>query len=190
MARPTRAVPVAFLVLLCVPMVATAVRPSLHPALVRDLGATWPALRDGRVWRLATSSLVQDERGISWPIVALLPALLVAGAMFGPWLTLGIFYAADVTATAPVLAVLRETTPNTGASAGLIGLIAACIAAGRPGRLRAVAATVLAGGLALEAALDWELATAQHMIAAVVGAGLGYAVRGASRRRRRAGSGS
>jgi membrane associated rhomboid family serine protease len=158
---------------------AASVRAPAHRALVSRLGVTWPEIARLELWRVLTSSLVQDDRGIVWPIVALLAALPLAERRFGSAPALATYFAVDIVSTVPVLAVLALAgasrlagTPNVGASAGLVGLLAATIAA-RRGRTRAAAAAAGVAVLAVLLALDWELASVQHAIAAVAGAGAG-----------------
>jgi len=166
-------------------MVATVLHAPPHSVLVERLGVSWPDLEHLRLWRVATSSLVQDDSGVVWPIVALLPALAAAELRFGPAPAVAAYVLVDVVSTVPVLAVLAAAAaagsrgagrladaPNIGSSAGLVGLLAAVIAACRA-RTRRRAAAALAAGLAAALALDWELASVQHVVAALAGAAAG-----------------
>jgi membrane associated rhomboid family serine protease len=163
-------------------MAASAVAGSTHRDLVDALGVTWPDLAHGRLWRLPTSSLVQEDAGIVWPIVALLPALPVAEARMGPARTLLTWVAADAAATVLALAALEAagdrlaTAPNIGSSAGLLGVLAAWTML-LPERHRRRAVAALGAGLALALVVDPELAAVQHVIAAVVGGLLGHRLR-------------
>ena len=176
-------------------MAAGALSASWYGALVRHLGVTWPEIAALELWRVPTSSLVQEDTGVVWAILLLLPVLAVAERRFGPARTLATYVLVDAISTAPVLAALAlagaagsaparrlADTPNLGSSAGLVGLLAAWIATlgGRARRLSVVAlGIVLAGALAF----DWELAAVQHAVAAIAGATVGLWL---SPRRRRA----
>jgi hypothetical protein len=76
-ARTARRLPatLALSALLIALMVATTLHAPSHSVLVQRLGVSWRDLQQLRLWRVATSSLVQDDTGVVWPIVALLPAL-------------------------------------------------------------------------------------------------------------------
>jgi hypothetical protein len=100
--------------------------------LVQHLGISWPDLEHLRLWRMATSSLVRDDTGLVWPIVALIPALPAAELRFGSAPAAAAYVLIDIASTVPVLAVL---------------------------------ATGLAAGLAL----DRELASVRHVVAALAG---------------------
>lgn len=165
-------------------MVANGLRTPPHSVLVQQLGLSWRDLERLRLWRMATSSLVQDGTGVVWPIVALLPALAAAELRFGSAPAAAVYLLSDLVSTVPVLALLALAgtagsrgaerlagLPNVGSSAGLFGVLAAVVAAS-PGRVRRIAASVLVAGLAASLALDWELAGVQHVIAALVGAAL------------------
>lgn len=166
-------------------MTATALQPSWYDPLVRRVGVTWPDVAALQLWRVPTSSLVQQQTGIVWPIVALLPVLAAAELRFGSATTLATYALVDALGTVPVLAVLALSgaaglsqaqkladTPNLGSSAGLVGLLAA-LSATLGGRQRRLAASVLATGLACALLLDWDLADAQHAIAAIAGGAIG-----------------
>jgi hypothetical protein len=171
--------------LLLAVMLATVLHAPPHSVLVLRLGVSWRDLQHLRLWRVATSSLVQDDTGLVWPIIALLPALAAAELRFGSAPTVAAYVLVDVVSTVPVLAVLAlagaaglrgaqrlADLPSIGSSAGLIGVLAAAIAALR-GRRRRLAAAALATGLAAALAFDWELASLQHTIAALAGAAAG-----------------
>lgn len=162
-------------------MVASAGRAPWYHWLVIHLGVTWPDIAALRLWRVPTSSLVQEQPGIVWPIVALLPVLVAAERRFGSARTFATYALLDATSTVPVLGSLAfagtagsstaqrlAETPNLGSSAGLVGLLAALIAT-LGGRARRLAAGALVVGLACGLALDWELAGVQHVIAAIAG---------------------
>lgn len=166
-------------------MVATLLHAPSHSLLVQRLGVSWPDLEHLRLWRVATSSLVQDDSGVVWPIVALLPALAAAELRFGSVATVAAYVLVDIVSTVPVLAGLAlagvggsqgaerlAELPNIGSSAGLVGVLAAAIAV-HGGRTRRLAAAALGAGLAAALALDWELASVQHAIAALAGAAAG-----------------
>jgi hypothetical protein len=166
-------------------MVATVLHAPPHSVLVLRLGVSWRDLEHLRLWRVATSSLVQDDTGVVWPIIALVPALAAAELRFGSAMTVGAYVLIDVVSTVPVLAALAlagaaglrgaerlADLPSIGSSAGLVGVLAAVIAALR-GRPRRLAAAALAAGLAAALAFDWELASVQHAIAALAGAAAG-----------------
>lgn len=164
---------------LAVLMVATVVHSGLHDWLVARLGVTWPLITAGRLWRMPTSTLVQEDGGIVWPIVALLAVLPVAETRFGPVRALVTYVLCDALCTVLGLGALDllgdrqlAATPNVGSSAGLLGLLAAWIAQlAPPHRLRA--ATALAAGLTAALVFDPELASVQHVIAAAAGGLLG-----------------
>jgi hypothetical protein len=162
-------------------MLASALHAPSHAVLVQRLGISWPDLEHLRLWRMATSSLVQDDTGLVWPIVALIPALAAAELRFGSAPAAAAYVLIDIVSTVPVLGVLAlagaagsrgaerlADLPNIGSSAGLVGLLAAVIAAHR-GPARRLAAAALATGLAAGLALDRELASVQHVVAALAG---------------------
>jgi hypothetical protein len=176
-------------------MAVTELRASTHESLVRLLGVTGADLAALQLWRVPTSALVQQQTGMVWPIIALLPALVAAELRFGSVLTLATYVLVDAISTVPVLGALAlagvagsgaaerlANTPNLGSSAALVGLLAASIAtlAGRP---RLLAASALVIGMAGGLVLDWELAGVQHAIAAIAGGAVGLWL---SQRRRNA----
>jgi hypothetical protein len=143
------------------------------------LSVSWPEIGAGRLWRLPTSSLVQEESGVVWPIAALLAALPVAEARLGTLRALLAYVVSDAASSLLALGALAiigderlAAEPNIGNSAGLLGLLAAWIATlPAPHRGRAGAALGLGVGIAL--AIDPELAAVQHVIAAATGGLLG-----------------
>jgi hypothetical protein len=163
-------------------MVATVIDPGLHPRLVDRLSVSWPQIGDGRVWRLPTSSLVQEESGWVWPIAALLAALPAAEARLGALRALLVYVICDAVSSLLALGALEiigderlAAEPNIGSSAGLLGLLAAWIATlPAPHRGRAGVALALGVGIALVIVRD--LAAVQHVIAAATGALLGSSV--------------
>ena len=176
-------------------MAVTELRPSTHESLVRLLGVTGADLAALQLWRVPTSALVQQQTGMVWPIIALLPALVAAELRFGSALTLATYVLVDAISTVPVLGVLAlagaagsgpaerlADTPNLGSSAALVGLLAASIAT-LGGRPRLLAASALVIGMACGLVLDWELAGVQHAIAAIAGGAVGLWL---SQRRRNA----
>jgi hypothetical protein len=160
-------------------MVATVADPGLHGRLVARLSVSWPHVGAGHLWRLPTSSLVQESSGWVWPIAALLAALPAAEARFGALRTLLIYVVCDAASSLLALGALEvvgdrrlAAEPNIGSSAGLLGLLAAWIATLRPpGRRQAAGA--LGAGLGIALVVDPELAAVQHVIAAVTGALIG-----------------
>lgn len=166
-------------------MVATVLGSPSHAQLVRVLGLSWPDLEHLRLWRVLTNSLVQDDTGVVWSIVVLLPALAVLELRSGSAAAAGTYLLCDIASTVPVLLALGlagdagsagaerlAAQPNVGSSAGLIGVLAAVIGSSRS-RARPVFAVVLAAFLAGSLVFDWELAGVQHAIAAAIGAAVG-----------------
>jgi hypothetical protein len=76
-------------------MVATVIDPGLHACLVDSLSVSWPEIGAGRLWRMPTSSLVQEESGFVWPIAALLAVLPAAEARLGTLRTLLVYVICD-----------------------------------------------------------------------------------------------
>lgn len=160
-------------------MLGTVVDPGLHGRLVARLSVSWPHLGALHLWRLPTSSLVQEQSGFVWAIAALMLALPAAEARFGSLRTLLIYVVCDAASSLLALGALEligderlAAEPNIGSSAGLLGLLAAWIVTLRP-PARRQAGGALAAGLAIALAVDPELAAVQHIIAAVTGALLG-----------------
>lgn len=162
-------------------MAASSGDPAYHRLLVDRFAVSWPSLSGLELWRIPSSSLVQQDTGWVVQITLLLGALVLAEARLGSRRMLATFFLADAVATVPTLIVLHllgssaarvADEPNLGSSAGLFGVLAAAIASLGPSRLRTVAATLLAVGLAVAAAADPEVTSWQHALAALVGAAL------------------
>jgi membrane associated rhomboid family serine protease len=169
-------------------MVATVIDPGLHPRLVDRLSVSWPEIGAGRLWRVPTSSLVQEESGFVWPIAALLPVLPAAEARLGTLRTLLVYVICDAASSLLALGALEivgdqrlAAEPNIGSSAGLLGLLAAWIAT-LPAPHRGRAGAALALGVVIALAIDPELAALQHIIAVATGALLGSSVTHLGRR--------
>jgi hypothetical protein len=163
-------------------MVATVIEPGLHARLVDGLSVSWPEIGAGRLWRMPTSSLVQEDSGFVWPIAALLAVLPAAEARLGTLRTLLVYVICDAVSSLLALGALEvigdgrlASEPNIGSSAGLLGLLAAWIAT-LPAPHRGRAGAALGLGVALALAIAPDLAAVQHVIAAVTGALLGSSI--------------
>jgi hypothetical protein len=160
-------------------MAATVIDPGLHGQLVARLSVSWPHLGAGQLWRLPTSSLVQEDPGFVWPIGVLLAVLPAAESRLGTLRALLVYVVCDAASSLLALGALEiigdqrlASEPNIGSSAGLLGLLAAWIATlGPPRRCRA--GWALGAGLLLALVIDPELAAVQHVIAAITGGLLG-----------------
>ena len=160
-------------------MVATVIDPGLHARLVHRLSVSWPVIAEGRLWRVPTSSLVQEDSGWVWPIGALLVALPLVEGRLGTLQALLVYVVCDAASSLLALAALEVIgderlagEPNIGSSAGLIGLLATWIAT-LPAPHRGRAGAALAVGLAIALAIVPDLAAVQHIMAAATGGVLG-----------------
>lgn len=162
-------------------MAATAGDPTFHATLVDQLALSWPDITSIQWWRIPLSSLVQEDVGIRWSIFLLLPALPVAEARLGWRRTLLVFFVSDAFSSVPTLAISEivgaagsswALEPNLGSSSGLVGLLGAWVASLPAERRRSWAVGMLVGALAVGAAIERDLASVQHVVAAAVGAGL------------------
>ena len=160
-------------------MVATVIDPGLHPRLVEHLSVSWPEIGAGKLWRMPTSSLVQEDSGFVWPIAALVTVLPAAEERLGTLRALLVYVICDAASSLLALGALEivgdqrlAAEPNIGSSAGLVGLLAAWIATlPAPHRRRAGAALPL--GVVIALTIDPDLAAFQHVIAAATGGLLG-----------------
>lgn len=89
-------------------MLASVWRPAFHARLLDDLGLRYDDLLNGELWRLLTAPLLQSRPGVLWGNVALLAVVVPAAELRLGWRrTLAACFAADMTSTLAVLAVLR-----------------------------------------------------------------------------------
>lgn len=155
-----------------------------HRRLVRAMGLNWPNLAAGRVWRLATGLLVEDQVGLRWSI--LVPFLWVGVAeWFLGWRRTALtFFATDWVSSVIVLVGLRIHAPHsawsarelirldTGTSAAIYGTLAA-LCASRRGDQRWLSTLVLTQGMFTIWLTNRRLFDVQHLLAIAVGIALG-----------------
>lgn len=163
---------------------------SSHRWLFDHLAVSWTDLPGAGLWRLVTATFVQDKPGLRLSILVPLAALPVAEWRLGAGRTAAAFFIGDWMSSTATLAALRlggalgsdaamgaATAPQAGSSSATVAVIAA-LAAHTPDRRRrrffqAALAVALLGSLVLFHRLfEWE-----HVLAALVGTGLGWRAR-------------
>ena len=164
---------------------ATGLDRRIQRVLVGTFGLSWPDLRRAELWRIATTSLISPRAGFVWSNLLLLAVVLpLAERRFGTARTALAFFAGDVTASAVALVCLRIAaalgshtgalglvTRDVGQSAGAWSVAAALAVATRRPR-RGVWIGVVAFVLVGQLVVFHRLFDLQHVVAALVGAGL------------------
>lgn len=139
-------------------MLATAIDPRLHAALVRAFGLSWDDLSSGQVWRLVTDLFIQAVPGFPWSNAVLLLIFPIAEWRLGSRLLPVVFVGGDLLGTLPwllterVMVALGRFDPavladrDVGLSSGAYALLAAtlCTLPWRRIRIAAVGALLSA----------------------------------------------
>jgi len=166
---------------------ATSLDHRIQRVLVGTFGLSWPDLRHAEVWRVLSSSLISPRAGVVWSNLLLLAVVLpLAERRFGTARTVLAFFAGDITASAIALVLLRVAAAlgshpaaldlvarDVGQSAGAWSVAAALAVATTRPRARVVWIGVVAFVLVGQLVVFHRLFDLQHVIAALVGGGLG-----------------
>ena len=168
--------------------IATNLDPGFEHVLRYRFGVSYRDLVHLEWWRPVTSPIIEPRAGFVWVTLALiLLALPAAERRLGTWRTAVIFFVGGIVASVPVLLVLRVVgafgnqraladalAHTAGPSAGCWALAAAlAFTIGSP-RWRRIAALAVFTVLVAALAAMRDLSSAQHLVAASVGALLGW----------------
>ncbi len=164
--------------------------PDQHEHVLNTLGLAWPDLVHAP-YRLATALFVQTQPGIRPTIGLLLVVVPVAEWRLGSRRTLLTMFGGDWTATLLSLVALRIAAASNsawahtalsrrdgGISAATHALLAAVVFSARPSRWRTLGIAVIGAWILQRLVFGHQVFDAQHAIASVVGAVLGWRFRG------------
>ncbi|MCW4353802.1 phosphatidylglycerol lysyltransferase domain-containing protein [Hoyosella sp. YIM 151337] len=178
-------------------MLATAIDPRLHEALVRVFGLSWNDLVSGQAWRLVTDLFVQAVPGFPWSNAVLLVIFPLAEWRLGSRLVPIVFVGGDLLGTLPWLVTERVMVAlgrfdaavlsdrDVGLSSGAYALLAVTLCTLPWRRIRFAAVGALLGGLTVVLVLyqrdfDW-----QHLLSTTLTVAVYAAYRWRIERRRR-----
>jgi hypothetical protein len=167
--------------------------PSTHARAVRALGTNWHTLASGRVWRLVTGVLTEDQPGVRWSILIPFFWVGVAEWYLGWRRTAIVFFVSDWLSTIPVLVVLRLASTHSvwsaqeiaqfdcGSSSAIFGTLAAFCAT-RRGPNAWIAPAILVQSMITIWLTNHRLSDVQHLVAIGIGLALGLMMRRRSSR--------